>query len=457
MYSLNANLSMASQALDADTGALSITNNNISNVNTPGYSRELVNLSSAASSPNGTVQGGGVTFGGYTSVRDEVLQIAINQKTADASSLSSQSAVWSNVENAFSNTDDNLGSALSTFFSDVSALSTSPNDDATRQTALSSASQLVNAFHQAASAISSAQANANSSITGTVAQINQLSQQIAQLNGQLNSSGTSDENGGSIEDQRDALTTQLAQLVGISSIKTGSAPSLTTTDGSPLVAGDMSYGLQVAQESDGTTHVLNAQGEDITAALTGGSLGGELTMRDQSLPQIAGTLNQLASQFASAMNSAQAMGYDQNGNPGQPMFSLPTDGSGAAAGISLALSDSSSLAVSSDGASGSSGNLSNLLAVQTQDLPSGQTPADAYAGLTEQIGLTSSTVTSNLNATNAALTQLTTQQGSESGVSIDEETTNLLRYQQAYSAAAQVITTMNNLFSVVLNMSTVTG
>ena len=457
MYSLTSNLSMATQALEADDGALAITNNNISNVNTPGYSRELVNLSSSAETSQGTSQDNGVSFGGYTSVRDEVLQIGIDQKTADSSSLSTQSASWSQIEGDFSGTGDDLGSAMSTFFSDLSALSTDPGSAATQQTALSAAGQLADAFNQAASTLSTAQSSANANVTGTVAQINQLSTQIAALNGQLATLQASGQDGGSVEDQRDELTTQLAQLVGVSSTSTSTSPTLTTTDGSPLVIGNTAYALQVTQGGDGTAQVLNSQGQNITGDLTGGSLGGDITMRDQSIPQVSSTLDQLATQFANAINSAQAQGYDQSGNAGEPMFTLPADGSSAAAGISLALTNPASIATSSDGSAGSSGNLANLLAVQTDDLPSGQTPSDAYAGLTESIGSSSAAVTSNLTATTAALTQLTTQQGSESGVSVDEETTNLLRYQQAYSASAQVITTVNDLFSVLMNMNTVTS
>ena len=457
MYSLTSNLSMATQALEADDGALAITNNNISNVNTPGYSRELVNLSSSAETSQGTSQDNGVSFGGYTSVRDEVLQIGIDQKTADSSSLSTQSASWSQIEGDFSGTGDDLGSAMSTFFSDLSALSTDPGSAATQQTALSAAGQLADAFNQAASTLSTAQSSANASVTGTVAQINQLSTQIAALNGQIATLQASGQDGGSVEDQRDELTTQLAQLVGVSSTSTSTSPTLTTTDGSPLVIGNTAYALQVTQGGDGTAQVLNSQGQNITGDLTGGSLGGDITMRDQSIPQVSSTLDQLATQFANAINSAQAQGYDQSGNAGEPMFTLPADGSSAAAGISLALTNPASIATSSDGSAGSSGNLANLLAVQTDDLPSGQTPSDAYAGLTESIGSSSAAVTSNLTATTAALTQLTTQQGSESGVSVDEETTNLLRYQQAYSASAQVITTVNDLFSVLMNMNTVTS
>ena len=457
VYNLTSNLSMASQALNAESGALGVTNNNIANVNTAGYSRETVDLSADAVSNQGVTQDDGVSFGGFTSVRDQILQLSIDQKTSDASSLTAQSASWSQIESAFSGTSTDLGSAFSDFFSGMSALSTAPEDAGTRQAALSDATELVNAFHQAASTLSSAQENANTSVSGTVSQINQLSTQIAALNNQLSTLQAAGQDGGSIQDERDELTTQLAGLVGIASTNTGANPSIATSDGSPLVIGNTAYVLTVTQTPDGSTQVLNSEGQNITALLTGGSLGGALTMRDQSIPQLSSSLDQLASQFASAFNAAQASGYDQNGNPGASFFSLPTDGTSAAAGIGLSTSSASSIAVSSDGSPGSSGNLANLLGVQTEDLPAGQTPTDTYASLTESIGSASASVTSNLNATNTALTQLTTQQASESGVSIDEETTNLIRYQQAYSAAAQVITTVNNLFSTILNMATVTS
>ncbi len=448
---------MASQSLNAETGAMAITNNNIANVNTPGYSRQVVNLSSEALAGSGTSQDNGVTFAGFTSVRDELLQIGINQATSQSGSLNAQSASWAQIETGFSNTSSDVSSALSSFFSGISALSTSPGDSASRQSALSSAAQVVNAFHQAASTLTSAQTGADASISGTVQQINQLTTQIANLDGQLSSLQQSGQDGGSIQDQRDELTTQLAQLVGVSSTSTGTTPTLTTANGTPLVVGDQAYALQTTTGTDGKTAVVDTNGQDITANITGGSLGGALTMRDESVPQVLGALDQLAAQFASAINTAQTQGYDQNGSPGQAMFGLPTDGNSAATGISLALSAGTAIAASSDGTTGSSGNITNLLAVQTTALPSGQTPTDTYANLVQTIGTSSAAVKSDLTATTAALAQLTAQQASTSGVSVDEETTNLLRYQQAYQAAAQVINTVNTIYSTLMNMSTVTG
>lgn len=452
MLGLNATLSIASQALSADNGALAITNNNVANVNTPGYSHQLVQLSADSLVGDGSSQDNGVAFEGYTSVRDELLQIGINQKTSDVGSLTTEAALWSQVQGGFSSTTDGLGASLSSFFSAVSGLSTAPDDNASRQSALSAAGTLINSFHQAAASLSNAQTQANGTVTGVVAEINQITAQIATLNAQLSAVSSSSSDGGAVQDQRDSLTTKLATLVGVTSISTESTPSLSTTNGSPLVLGNTAYKLQVATGADGLSHVLDAQGNDITGSLTGGSLGGALSVRDSALPKLQATLDTLASDFANAFNTAQAQGFDQNGKAGTALFSLPANGVGAAAGITLLASTSSSLALSSDTSSGGSGNIQNLLGVQTQKLTGGQTATDAYASLVQSIGDGGSSANTGLSATNAALTQLTTQQASESGVSLDEETTNLLRYQQAYTAAAKVISTVNTLYQILFSM-----
>ena len=454
MYGLTSTLTTAAQALNADDGAIGITNNNIANINTPGYSRQTVNLSAEALLNGGVLGDNGVSFGGFSSVRDEILQLSINGKTSDAGSLDAQSTAWSPLESAFSSTDSGLGAAFSNFFSNLSGLSTNPTDASARQVAYSAANGLVDAFHQAAASLSSAQSSADLTVAPTVAQINQLSAQIASLNQQLTQVQAGGQDGGTIEDQRDALTTQLANLTGVNSIRTDTTPTLALTNGTALVMGGTAYPLHLAQGTDGRTHIFDGQGNDITLTITGGTLGGALSMRDGTVPGLSSTLDQLATQFSAAVNAAQTQGYDATGSQGQALFSLPGNGTSAAAGLSLAISSASGIAVSSDGSAGSSGNLPNLLAVQTQALPSGQTPTSTYASFVQTIGSASSDATSNLTATNASISQLKAQQSSESGVSIDEETTNLIKYQQAYSAAAQVITTVNTLFSAVLNMST---
>ncbi|HEX5284318.1 MAG TPA: flagellar hook-associated protein FlgK [Bryocella sp.] len=452
MVGLNGTLSIATEALGAQTAGLEVANNNIANANTPGYSRQVVSLSSAASVQNGGSVDEGVSYDGFTSIRDSVLSLAINGATSNQGSLTAQNALLTQITAAFSGTATGVGASLSTLFSDLSALGTDPSDPSARQTVLQDANQLLSDFHQGASALSSVTSAANRQVAASVSEINGLTRQIADLNSQLASSAGDGQDGGSLEDQRNALTTQLAQLIGVSNTQTEGSPTLTTANGSPLVIGGTSYPLQVTTGSDGNTHVQDAEGNDITNALAGGTLGGVISVRDSTLPSLSVQLNSLASQFATAMNSAQASGVDLNGNVGSAMFSLPAAGS-AAAGISVALTNGSELAISSDASTNSSGNLQAFLSVQSNPLASGATPTDEYAILVGNIGSAGSKVSNELSATTTSLQQLTTQQASESGVSIDEETANLIRYQQAYAAAARVISTVNNLYTTLMGIS----
>lgn len=394
MIGLNGTLSIATEALGAQTAGLEVANNNIANANTPGYSRQVVSLSSAASVQNGTSVDEGVSYNGFTSVRDSVLNLAINSSTSKQGSLTAQNTLLAQVNSAFSGTTSGVGASLSTLFSDLSALSTDPSDPSARQTVLGDAGQLVSDFHQGAAALSDAGSAANQQVSGTVSEINGLTQQIANLNSQLASASADNQDGGALEDQRDALTTQLAQLVGVNSIQTQDNPTLTTTNGSPLVIGDTSYPLQVTTGSDGVAHVLDVQGNDITSSLSGGTLGGAIATRDTTLSALSAQLNSLAAQFATAMNNAQSTGFDLNGNTGPAMFSVPSAAS-AAAGISLALTDGSQIAISSDGSPDSSGNLQAFSSVQSNALPGGDTPTEEYASLVANVGSAGSQVSND--------------------------------------------------------------
>jgi flagellar hook-associated protein 1 FlgK len=195
-----------------------------------------------------------------------------------------------------------------------------------------------------------------------------------------------------------------------------------------------------------------AQGQDITATLRGGKLGGILQVRDQVIPGLLTQLDTFASQFATSFNTAHSVGFDLNGNAGQNFFAPLAAGPGAAASFSVQITDPNLIAASSDGSPGSNGNVAQLLAVQNQKLPSGQSPTDSYANLVFQVGNMTAQAKSNGQAGDLSLTQLRDQRSAISGVSIDEETTNMIRYQRAFEAAARVITTVDELTQTVLGM-----
>jgi len=453
MGGLNTSLLIGMQALDVSQGALNATSNNIANANTPGYTREVPQISENPETvSSGTVTGGGVSLTGLESVRDELLNFQIQQQTSAQSSANAESSALDQVQTYFASTGNDIASALSAFSSSLAQLSASPSDSSVQQSVLSTGQNLAESFNTAANGLTNVQSEMDTQVSQTVAEINSLSQQIASLNGQVSQLTAAGQDGGTIEDQRDELVQQLSQLTGISVSQSSDGEVITTGNGTPLVMGSQSFSLQTATGTDGMQQVLDANGNDITSAIQGGTLGGAIAIRDQVIPGYLTELNTLASQFASAFNAAQAQGYDSNGNVGQDFFSTPSSTSDAAAGITVAITDPSEIAVSSDGSAGSNGNVANLSAALTNALPSGQSPSQAYASLVFQVGNDASNASAQSTAIGDSLLQLTNQQSSVSGVSVDEETTNLIRYQTAYEAAARIVSTIQDLSTVTLDM-----
>ena len=454
--SLNATLSTATQALLAQDLELQVTNNNIANVGTPGYTREIVNLSEADPTQVGSVSiGNGVDVQGIESVRDDLLSTRIQQQTSQQSSAAAQVNALDEIQTLFPTTGLSLASSLSSFFSSLSALSSDPADPADRQTAIANAQTVAQQFNSVAAGLSSSASSLDTTVTTDVAQINQLSAQAASLNGQVLQQKAAGQSTGTLGDQLNQVETQLAALTNISVTHGSQGDSIVTGTGTPLVLDSQTYALKTTLGSDGHVQVLDSNGTNITGAVSSGDLGGTLQVRDKQIPALQASLDQLANQFATSFNTAQEQGFDANGNTGAALFSVPSTVSGSAAAISLVTTDGSALAASSvtgTGASGSSGNVANLAAVESAVPAAGEDVTTLSSNLVYQIGELTQNATTQASAIQLSLTSLTNQQGSVSGVSIDEESANLVRFQQAYEAAAKVITTIQSLFETTINM-----
>jgi flagellar hook-associated protein 1 len=457
MPGLGTSLSIAVGALAAEQGALNVTSNNIANVNTPGYSRQVAVLNEAPSIQDaGTSFGGGVTLEQFQSVRDELLQLRIYEETQQQGNSQTQLNTLTQIEGLFSDPTQGVGGALSTFFSGLSQLSTNPTDANARQAVLTSANNLANSFHQAVSSLNSIGTGLDQAVPQTVGQINRLTSQIATLNGQVSQMQGLGKDPGTTQDQRDELIRQLSSLVNISVTQTEHGLTLTTANGVPLVVASKSYALQANANNSVLEHVYSAQGQDITSQITGGQLGGTLQIRDQVIPQVQAQLDTLASQFATSFNTQHRAGFDTAGNPGQNFFTPPASTTGAAGSFSVAITDPSLIAASSDGSAGSNGNLEKLIGLQNQQLPSGANPMDMYSNLVLQVGNLGATAQSNASASDSSVQQLTDQRSSVSGVSLDEESTNMIRYQRAYEAGARVVTTVDSMFDTLMKMGVTT-
>lgn len=451
--SLTSSLSIASQSLMAADGAIQVVNNNIANASTPGYTQESVKLSEGPTfqSSGGVSTGSGVVFTGYQSVRSELLQSQLEQQTQAQSSANAQSTSLSQVEQLFTTSTSDIGTEMSTLFSSVSALSTDPSSTTQRQAVLAAAQGLAQAFNNTSTQMTSIQTGLNAQMSQDVGEINQLSQQIAALNPQIASANQQGQDAGTLQDQQDQLVLQLSQLTNVSVTRTTNGITVNAGNAA-IVVGSKSFALNASIGSSGTTVVQDSQGTDVTSSLTGGDLGGAQVIQNKTIPALQQQLDTLASQVGQAFNTAQGKGYDLNGKAGANLFSLPSGTAGAAASIAVSATSPASIAASSDGSSGSNGNLANFAAIQNGALPSGATPGNTYANLVYQVGQLAANVKAASSAAQSSTLQLKNQISSVSGVSIDQETTSLIQFQQAYQAAAKVVSVIQSLFQVTMSM-----
>ena len=439
-------------ALQAQQVGMQTTANNVANLNTPGYSRQVPIMVEVDPSLQGTiVLGGGVKVQGIQSLRDTLLDLQISQETQQQGSSQAFVNAMSQVQTSFPDDTIGIGQQMSAFFQSLNSLSTDPSDPTLRQGVMTAAQSMATAFNNTAGQLTATRQTLDSYVTQQVQEINQITQQIGTINSKLTSVGSSTSEYGAFIDQRTALIQQLSGLIDVSQINDGISLTLTTNQGTPLVVDAQAQQLTTSFASDGVEHVYNAQGQDITTQISSGQLGGTLAARDQGIPSLQNGLDSLAGGLVTALNSAQAMGTDLYGNVGADLFK-PLTGAGAAAGMALNFTDPNMIAASSDGTKGSNGNLVNLSAVANNPVSNGMTPSGAYGNLVFQVGTAVSNQNSELSASNAMLQQLQTQQSSISGVSLDQEASNLMLYQQAYQASAQVISTVNQMLQTILNM-----
>jgi flagellar hook-associated protein 1 FlgK len=459
MGSLSASLNIAVQSLLSEQGAIETTTNNIANVNTPGYSRQRPNLEETHPVQFGSITlGTGVKLADVSSLRDSILDLRVNQETQQQGQLDASISGGQQIQTLFNETSGTgLQAPLTAFFSSFSRLSANPSDLNVRQGVITSAQNLASAFNQASDNLTTQQRNVDLSVSQSVSQINALTSQIAAVNIQVASSSAVGQNPGPFIDQRQQLINKLSNLVDVSQIDAGNGSlTLTTSSGAPLVVAGQSFQLITQPDpSTGLQHVFS-QGTDITSRITSGQLAGQLQIRDQEIPSTRSSLDTLASNLATSVNTQSQAGFDLNGAAGGNIFSPPpVGGVGAASSITAAITDPTKIAASGGPAPGSPGDNTNanaLLALQNQNIVAGETPLNYYSGLVFKVGNDVSTAQINQQSGSLVLQQIQNLQGGVSGVDINEEAANLIRFQNAYQASAKIASTIDSLMQTAINM-----
>ena len=471
MGTISSAFSLMSGALDADQSALSIVANNVANANTPGYTEETPNW--RENSPieiNGVAYGSGVTQTGATSLRDRVLEERLDQQQQLASAsgarltaLNSVQALFTPDSGSTSATAGDIGSDITGFFNSFSSLEANPTDNALRQQVLSSASTLAGDVSNAAASLNGQRAALDQDASGITSQVNSLTGAIAQLNQQIQSTSPNTD-AGTLDDDRQQDLSQLSKLIGINQITTeNNGLSITTTSGQLLVSEGSSFQLTTGM-AGGVTHFYIGT-TDVTSQLAGGGgeLAGYLTARDQYIPSVMTSLDQLACGVSTQVNALNNSGTDLDGLTGtvaNPLyiFNQPAVVAGSAANMSVVMTDPNQIAAAGLGqGTGDNSNAAAMANLASQLIANGQTPSNYYSNFVSTLGSTVSSVQTENTAQNASVTQLQTQNDALSSVNLNDEASSMETLERSYQAASQVFTMLNTIMNSALNLGVQTA
>lgn len=549
-------LSIAQSGLHAAQAGINTTGQNIANVSTPGYSRQVVEQQPSPSVQYGlTSVGQGTNVTGINRIYSEFLAVQANTARTTSSQLATQNAEMQPINNLLTDSSSGLSTAVLDFFNKLQNLSSKPSDTASRQTVISASQNLVARFNDAQKQLTNVNSSLNIQIKDSVTKINEAASQIASLNQQIAVSQTS--RGGSnvngLLDQRDQVVANLSKQIKLTVNEQDGNYNVMIGNGVPLVLAFNTYKLEaVASKNDPTR--LNVSytpvdgGEvDISDVLLGGSLGGIFDFRKNILNPTQNTIGQIILSITTDINTVNKDGLKPNGQQGSDIFTQPASlaspyktntGTG---GISIAITNTnlltnsdyilektgagdsykltrvsdgvdvysnsalatitnagfslsvysgavssgdqfllrptysgasvysvnatiSDLATAAAGATQASpavspapGDNSNVLAMlskQTALVMNGglSTYQDTLGGLISTVGNKSA----ELKATSAYAEQW--QQSSSiamenySGINLEEEAANLLRYQQAYQASGTVLQMARQMFDSILGI-----
>ena len=449
-------IDIASTALASYNQALNVVSNNIANVNTPGYTREIANFepnpASIVYSQHPILVGNGVNISSVSSVRDSYLYSQMQTLSSQVGQTNAQLGGSQQIQTQFNEPGTSgIQNAMDTFFNSWSSLSSDPSNTALLSQVQLSGETLASRVQGTYQNLSGLQTQNTQQINDTIQQIQNLADQVSSLNKQILQASTSGAQPNQLVDQRTQALQQLGNLVNIN--------TQTMNNGQILVYVNQFNLVSSSQANTFPTTVNSASGTvsdpNGTYNITGGQLGG-LMQNANSITTAQSQLDTLANTLRTTVNGVMSTGINGLGATGQNFFNSPNPPNGA---IDFALDPAvaANPQAIATGTSGNPGDGSLALTIsqlntQAQSSLGNISLNQYYQGVVGDLGNNVQFFQNQQSTQTAMSNQLTQQIQSVSGVNIDEELTNMLKYQQSYTAASKVLSIANQTVQDLLNM-----
>jgi flagellar hook-associated protein 1 FlgK len=458
-------LSIASQSLKNQQVGIQTTGHNLANAATPGFSRQRVEIvTEMPSFQGGVMLGQGSDVAGVQRVVDRFIEAGLLTLSRDVGTAEAEHQALAAVQDIFPTTGG-IDASLNAFFGALSDLANNPGGVSERVSVIGKGNAVGESLRHARELLTASQHRLDDEIQSITNQVNLLTRQIAELNGQIGFSEIGGVEANDFRDQRQTLVQELVRLTGATAREDADGQVTLIASGLLLVSGGRAGSLDsntlngagfrevIFRGPDGITF-------DATALIQTGKIGTVLEMRDNRLPSILVRLDTIAMTLVATVNAQHASGYDLSGTAGGDFFTSIPGLTGAAALVQVdpILATNPRLIAAASSATAVPGDNRNALALR--NLRSVTHPAlgnlsleDSFLSLVGDIGMQVESAQVKLEFRQSLLTQSQVQRESVSGVNMDEEMTKLILFQRAFEASSLLVRTADEMYGDLIEMA----
>lgn len=446
-------LSVGLSGLLAHRRALDAAGHNLANVNTPGYSRQRVDLS-AQTNPTGAAifartdgTGTGVRAGIAYRIHDQFIELRVLQEHATDASLKQSQTILNQIETAVNEpSDTGLASQINTFMAAWHDVANRPDDVAARRQLLEVGATLTASFSQLDGSLATLSANSTTELAAQVADVNATAAAVADLNARVLGALNGDMPAGDLMDQRDALIRTLSDQVGVTVRQQGNGVLDVYVGSMALVRGNKADTLRVdATTTPGVTAIVwDRLG---VPATPGGSVGALQGAINTTIAAYRTQLTATAQQLTTDVNAVHATGFDLSGAAGLAFFVMGPSGITV---NPVVAGDPDKVAA----AATSTGLRDGSVAAKIADLTG---PGASYSAFIQRLGIEARTVNRQVSTQSIVTEKVDAAREATSGVNIDEEMANLVAIQHAYDASARFLTVVDSMLETLIKSTGLVG
>ena len=452
--------SIGVKALSASQKALEVLSHNIANINTEGYRRQDVILKTSRPEGNPAINrkisagqiGSGVDVSEIRRMYDHYIDRQMNKELQNSGKWEAGIKSFEQIETILAEPSENgLRSMMDVYWNSWRELESSPEDYSVRKNLVENSKSLCSLLKGTYQKFQNLRNDLNTEVKIKVADINSIANQIKDLNALIKEVSIGGDNPNDLMDKRDLLVNNLNKIINVEIRNTDFNQVDIFIGGTAVVRENNYYELEAALTPGGYYEVVWKDSAR-PAQINNGEMFSMLNFRDNYIPDLTGRLNSISTLLIGQTNAIHSAGYGLDGISSGNDFFTGTGITDIAVNTDFDQNLNLIAAAKNPGQAGDNSNAVEILGIRLQKLLDGgiNTMDESYNNIIVKIGIEAQQCMRESDNSNLLIGKIKMRQESISGVSLDEELVNMVKYQHAYNAAAKVINTMDELFETIL-------